>query len=98
MEAQLKASRWLVGDELTMADIALAPYLNRLDALSMQGMWQGGRYPRVEDWFDRLRARPSFVPALVGWVPDDLRDEMAENGRKSWPEVRTLLLESVPSH
>jgi len=91
MEAQLQENEWLAGDRFTMADIALAPYLNRLDALSMQGMWQGGRFPRVEDWFERVQSRPSFRPALVDWVPEPLKLEMMENGRVSWPDVRDLL-------
>lgn len=91
MEQALWENAWLASELFTMADIALAPYLNRLDALSMQGMWEGGRYPRVADWFDRVRARPTFAPALYDWVPEGLRVEMAENGRKSWPEVRALL-------
>jgi glutathione S-transferase len=91
MEAALQGNPWLVGGKFTMADIALAPYVNRLDALSMSGMWHDGLYPRVADWFHRLRLRPTFGPALIDWVPDDLRREMAENGRTSWPEVRKLL-------
>lgn len=91
MEQALQEHEWVASDRFTMADIALAPYLNRLDALSMQEMWQGGRYPLVERWFDRLRARPSFQPALQDWVPEALREEMAENGRRSWPDVRELL-------
>lgn len=91
MEAALRRSRWLVGDDFTMADIALAPYLNRLAALSMGGMWEAGRYPNVARWFDELRQRPTFEPAFNQWMPVDLRDEMAANGRKSWPEVQKLL-------
>ena len=92
MDETLRDRQWLVSDRLTMADIALAPYLNRLAALSMQEMWENGRYPRVADWFSRIQARPSFGPALLEWVPEALRIEMAENGRKSWPEVRAWLL------
>lgn len=92
MEQALGEHAWLASGSFTMADIALAPYLNRLDALSMQAMWEGGRYPRVEAWFNRVRTRPTFAPALQDWVPPGLRIEMAENGRKSWPEVSALLV------
>ncbi|MEJ0099694.1 MAG: glutathione S-transferase C-terminal domain-containing protein [Pseudomonadota bacterium] len=91
MEETLQSQPWLTGESFTMADIALAPYLNRLDALSMQGMWKNGRYPRVEDWFDRLRARRSFVPALRDWVPRELEAEMARNGRNTWPAISRML-------
>ncbi len=91
MNATLAHSEWLAGEAFSMADIALAPYLNRLAALSMNGVWEGGRYPAVERWFDSIRARPTFGSALVDWVPPDLREEMAENGRRSWPAVHRLL-------
>lgn len=91
MEDALQSGPWLVGGRFTMADVALAPYLNRLAALSMHGMWDNGRYPRVAEWFERMRARPTFKPALVDWVPEGLRQEMEQNGRKSWPEVSQIL-------
>jgi glutathione S-transferase len=92
MDQTLQDRQWLAGDRLTMADIALAPYLNRLAALAMHEMWERGRYPRVADWFERIKARPSFQPALLAWVPDPLRVEMFEHGLKAWPEVRSWLL------
>lgn len=91
MEDTLASSQCLAGDEFSMADIAMAPYVNRLDVLAMDGLWKDGRLPRVEDWFARIKARPSFTPALVRWMPQGLADEMRENGRKSWPEVKKLL-------
>lgn len=94
MEEVLRHQPWLAGESFTMADIALAPYLNRLAALSMHEMWEGGRLPAVADWFRRVQARPTFVPSLLDWVPAALREELADNGRKSWPEVRALLASS----
>lgn len=91
MEKALAESPWLVGDEFSMADIAMAPYLNRLDALSMDGMWKGGRLPHVERWFERVRERPTFGPAFQAWMPPELAEEMRENGRRSWPQVKALL-------
>jgi len=91
MEHVLRTSDWLVGARFTMADIALAPYVNRLAALAMEGLWERGRLPRVAAWFERVRARPAFGPAFVDWLPSDLRDEMRANGERSWPAVRSLL-------
>ena len=91
MEAALGDSRWLVGDAFTMADIAMTPYVNRLAALAMEPLWQRGRLPRVDDWFERLRARPTFAPAFTDWVPRELAAEMRANGERSWPRVRALL-------
>ncbi|MGD9921375.1 MAG: glutathione S-transferase family protein [Pseudorhodoplanes sp.] len=91
MEESLKDRDWLVGDAFSIADIALAPYVNRLDMMSMNPMWQDGRLPRVEDWFERVRSRPSFKPSFLDWIPDGLRNDLAANGARSWPQVRATL-------
>jgi glutathione S-transferase len=91
MEDALRSSEWLAGAAFSMADIAMAPYVNRLAALAMAGLWQGGRLPCVERWFARVRARPTFGPAFVEWLPPALADEMRANGERSWPQIRALL-------
>jgi ganglioside-induced differentiation-associated protein 1 len=91
MEGALAGTGWLVGGALTLADIALAPYVNRLHALSLKPMWAEGRRPAVADWFQRLQSRPGFVAAFDRWMPAELAAEMAANGRRSWPAVRELL-------
>jgi glutathione S-transferase len=91
MERALAASTWLVGERFSMADIAMAPYVNRLAALAMQRLWENGRLPRVEQWFERTRSRPTFHAAFVEWMPAELAAEMRANGERSWPAVRTLL-------
>jgi glutathione S-transferase len=95
MEQALASSDWLVGGGFTIADIAMAPYVNRLAALSMQPLWRNGRLPRVERWFERLCARPTFGPAFLEWVPAELANEMRTNGERSWRSVAALLAVAV---
>ena len=91
MNAALARSTWLVGESFSLADVALAPYVNRISALALDGMWTGGRLVNVERWYEQLRARPSFEPAFVRWMPKALATEMRENGTRSWSEIRPLL-------
>jgi glutathione S-transferase len=91
MNAELAGHDWLVGDRFSIADIALAPYVNRLAMLGMSAMWEAGRLPQVARWFDRIRARPSFRTALLDWIPDSLREDLIGNGTKSWPDVQRIL-------
>ena len=99
MEHSLEAAQWLVEDRFSMADIAMTPYVNRLAALSLEGLWANGRLPRVEAWFARIRERPTFEPAFVTWMPDELAAEMRENGAESWPMIARLLqIKSRISH
>lgn len=91
MEEVLAQHDWLVGTAFSVADIALAPYVNRLAVLGMDGMWTRGRLPGTEAWFARVRARPTFAPAFVEWMPADLAAEMAANGARTWPEVAAVI-------
>lgn len=91
MEAALADSEWLVGDTFAMADVAMAPYVNRLSALAMEPLWQSGRLPGVERWFTAIKKRPSFDPAFIKWMPEELRLEMYSNGQESWPEIEKLV-------
>ncbi|MFP6735492.1 MAG: glutathione S-transferase family protein [Rhodospirillales bacterium] len=89
METALGESEWLTGKEYTLADTALTPYLNRLEMLSLTTMWN--RRPNVARWFDQVKSRLSFEPAIFYYLPDDLRVSMIENGRKAWPEYQKIL-------
>ena len=91
MEEALQDGDWLIGDRFSFADIAMTPYVMRLDMLSMQGMWAAGRMPRVEAWLANVKGRESFQPAIWKWMPDDLTGQLRVNGAKSWPEVAALL-------
>ena len=59
--------------------------------MSMRGMWENGRLPRVQEWFSRIETRPSFQRCFLDWVPDDLTNDLRENGARSWPEVAEIL-------
>jgi glutathione S-transferase len=91
MEAALSQSPWLAGEALTLADIALAPYINRLAMLSMEQLWSNGRRPRVEDWFDRMQSRPSFAPSLTECCPSQLASDLKRYGAESWPAIESVL-------
>ena len=91
MEEALRQTAWLASDEFSFADIAITPYVARLDMLSMQGMWEGGRLPLVERWLARIKERPTFEPAFLRWMPAQLTEDLKTNGTRSWPEVAEIL-------
>jgi glutathione S-transferase len=90
MEETLADQPWLAGRSFSLADIAMTPYVNRLDMLGMAALWTERR-PRVTDWFERIKARPAFKPALLDECPPHLTADLLTFGRQSWPEVRRLL-------
>jgi glutathione S-transferase len=69
LERTLDPGPWIVGDALTLADIAIAPYVFRLSALGSDQFWSKERRPQTNAWYARLSARRSFQIA-VSW-PDE---------------------------
>ena len=91
MEEALEKFQWLAGDDFSLADVALSPYVNRLDMLSMSGMWSGGRLPRVEAWFERIKAMDTFAPSFLDWCPAQLTEDLKNFGAQSWPDIKRII-------
>ena len=91
MEAALRKHKWLAGDTFSLADVGLTPYVNRLDMLGMSGLWEGGRRPHVEDWFNRIKSRPTFKPMFLDWCPEDLTNDLMTFGTQTYPRVLEIL-------
>jgi glutathione S-transferase len=89
MEDTLSSQPWLAGDEFSLADIGMVPYVNRLDMMGMSEMW--ANRPRLADWWERVRGRPTFRPALLEWCPPDLTADLKTFGSQTWPDVKQLL-------
>ena len=80
LEGVLAQGPWIVGDDCSLADIAIAPYMFRLSALGADQFWSPARRPRVNDWYARISARPAFQKA-VSW-PDENGGGYEEVGLK----------------
>ncbi|MCW3834529.1 glutathione S-transferase family protein [Sphingomonas canadensis] len=59
MEEQLRGSRWLAGDMLSLGDIAMAPYFRRFEQLGVTSLWS--ELPAVSSWWQQMRARPAYA-------------------------------------
>jgi len=57
MEQQLRTTPYLVGDQLTAADIALYGYTH----VAHEGGFDLSLYPSIEQWIARIQALPSYV-------------------------------------
>ena len=50
---------WLIGTQFTLADVLVMPTIDRMSDLGLSSIWQD-KYPRVSEWYERLKARPGF--------------------------------------
>lgn len=66
MEATLKQTAWLAGERYTIADIAVVPFVKRIDEEIAPDQMTAQNHPRVAEWWAKIQARPAFVRANIG--------------------------------
>jgi ganglioside-induced differentiation-associated protein 1 len=62
-ESGLADTPWLAGDEYSLADIAMIPFIDRIRNLRPEFL-PVGVYPRLTDWYARLTSRPAYKRAF----------------------------------
>eukprot|EP00127_Corallochytrium_limacisporum_P005325 Clim_evm1s203 gene=Clim_evmTU1s203 len=66
LEDRLRASKYLVSDEYTLADLAWTAVLSDLEQQGLAAkLWQGGKRPAVARFFASVKRRPSFASAIA---------------------------------
>jgi glutathione S-transferase len=66
MEDALKPSGWLVGKAYSIADIAAAPFVKRIDEEIAPHEMLANKHSRVAEWWAKIQARPAFARANFG--------------------------------
>jgi len=90
METALAAHPYLAGDAYSLADAAATPYLFRAEVLGLDGLWRDRR-PKVADWYARIRARPSFAPAVLAPISAADRDRFTVPREETWAKAQEVL-------
>lgn len=70
MDIKLADGPWLAGANFSLADVAMAPMINRIEVLARPEMIGAARRPRIADWWQRIQARPGFQEAFAFKNPD----------------------------
>ena len=65
LQAQLARQQWLAADQISIADIAVYPYL----ALAPEGKIDLQPYPAITDWLGRIQSLERYVGMPGMWVP-----------------------------
>lgn len=58
MQDVLKSDPWLAGSTYSLADIAMAPAIDRLSECGLLELFD--QFPEVVSWVERVKARPAF--------------------------------------
>jgi glutathione S-transferase len=63
MAGALDGQPFLCGEAFSIADLCMAPLLQRMEDLALDGLWSDA--PAVGAWLGRVRARPSWGTAFM---------------------------------
>ncbi|NIB42318.1 glutathione S-transferase family protein [Pseudomaricurvus alkylphenolicus] len=88
LENRLAKSEWLAGDEHTLADCAVAPYVYAMKYLKVDEIFR--QFPKLNDWMNRIIDRPSFEPALMPYVPQKQWDHISTFAEKSKQKLNLM--------
>lgn len=87
MNDRLSGHDWLSGEAYSLADIALAVYLRRMESFRMAPLWR--EMTHLTNWYDRIAARPAWQRAVIDW--GDITDaRRAEHGAAAFPTIERL--------
>jgi glutathione S-transferase len=89
MARQLDRTPWLVGADFSLADVAVLPYVVRLEHLALSWLWEGER-ASVGDWLKRCKVRKGFA-GIADYVSPKYLELMARTGIEARPKVEAIL-------
>lgn len=87
LEAPLGQHAWVAGENFSLADASVLPYVLRMDHLAMGSLFGAN----VKRWYRDIQARPSFETAITARIPEPVLAMFRKNGEEAWPDVRALL-------
>jgi glutathione S-transferase len=93
MEHVLRIHSWLAGGAFSLADIAYAPYVTRLDHLQLSQLW--ARRPNVAAWYARLQERGGYRDGLVRWFNPKYLSLMEEKGLAARSMIEEIVAEAA---
>ena len=53
---------WIMGDFYSLADICVAPLIDRMEDMGYEQLWEKD-LPQVTEWLARMKARPAYSKA-----------------------------------
>jgi glutathione S-transferase len=94
IDMQLAKGAWLAGSQYSLADAETVPYIALLEMLGFAAWWH--KLERIDDWYQRVKQRPSFGKAISAAVPEGLRTDGAARGARTWAEIDAILATAEP--
>jgi glutathione S-transferase len=81
---------WLIGSQLTLADMNMIPFVARMAYLDLLEVWVADR-PATRQWWARVQTMPSFIVSIPEKVPAADFEAMKTFGSAIRPRVAERL-------
>jgi len=85
MDEDLANKPWVAGEDFSLADCSLAPYFQTLLQYGWTDFYEA--YPRVADWYARIRERDSYKTAVAADFSSDVMAKLNEQGKASLEKI-----------
>jgi glutathione S-transferase len=89
MDEALAHGPYLAGADYSNAEAGIIPYILRLELLHLSAVWDD--YPRVGDWWQRMRERPSTRTTILDRMTEADWAPFKNLAPDPWPKVKDLL-------
>jgi len=89
MGTALSKTKWLVSDEFSLADAAMAPYFQTLAQFGWDELYAA--VPEVTDWYRRCVERPSYQNGVAADFSVEKLAELRAVGEPGLEKIRTHL-------
>ena len=86
MDAALQRSPWLAGEQFSLADAAVIPYILRLDLLKLERLFTES----ISHWYSRMRERPSVKKEMLERMTPQDRAPFEKLDPDPWPVIKKL--------
>lgn len=71
IEAKLQDGPWLIDGTFSLADISVAPFIERFEANGLMNLVDFSKRPKLGDWWTTFQARSSYIEAYSFTNPDE---------------------------
>lgn len=69
LDESLREQSFISGNSISLADTSWLPFAVRMEHLNLRGIMIDP-LPRLSDWYERMKARPSYKTAIIDWTGD----------------------------
>ena len=73
LDAALAGRDWVVGEGMTLADIACMPNVHRYELMD----WPLNNYPNVVKWHNQIKSTKAYKTGILEWEPPHVRERLS---------------------